>query len=287
MSRPPVVVEWINGDEGTPFFFGMLVVKHSSTSETAGLTIGAIGILNATLNGPVGVVNGVPATGALTGQRFSAIIEGEAIVRVEPGLTILPGQRLYISPNISGVATNNEQSPAPVYTVPIGIVKSLQSDPEYVLAAIGEVADASDRQMWTTPPFRGAAKGVTPIYRAMGPTPGNPGAPRLATCLANSGYGTSTPYVLGVNQSGIGTLTPGNVVFGGMTMLALEPGLDLQDGQELFLSDTSAGLGTNVAPSTPGNYIVPLGPLINSADYVASQRALILLRSSPPAFLIP
>ena len=50
-------------------------------------------------------------------------------------------------------------------------------------------------------------------------------------------------------------------------VIRLEPGLTPVSGEPLFVSETMPGLATNVEPSTVGNFIKPIGYILNALSY--------------------
>lgn len=50
-------------------------------------------------------------------------------------------------------------------------------------------------------------------------------------------------------------------------VIRLEPGLTPVSGEPLFVSETVPGLATNVEPSTVGNFIKPIGYILNALSY--------------------
>lgn len=49
--------------------------------------------------------------------------------------------------------------------------------------------------------------------------------------------------------------------------IRLEPGLTPIAGDILYVSETTAGLATNVIPATLGNYVKPIGHVLNALAY--------------------
>lgn len=56
-------------------------------------------------------------------------------------------------------------------------------------------------------------------------------------------------------------------VRGYLNVIRLEPGLTPVSGEPLFVSETMPGLATNVEPSTVGNFIKPIGYILNALSY--------------------
>lgn len=282
MPRPPVFVDLVNGSNADVFLVGNLVVNRKLPTGVieafTQLTPGSLGG-GYTLNSPVGVVTGVPAAGAGPGDPFQAVLDGEAIVRIENGLTPAIGQRLYVSPHVAGVATNVEFASAnnpPLYTRPIGTVKELQSNAHLVLATLG-VADSSDQQQIKSVTFGFGGKGSLGAFFAVATSGVSGGVPIVQLVAAGPDYGT-VGYVIGITQAVIsGTTQRSPLVYSGLTVLQMRAGLTLHVSDRIYLDTVGSGsIGTNVRPTTVGSFIVALGYAVDLSLYAGSQQIVIM-----------
>lgn len=162
MANPPVVLDVFSAFPGT-ISAGDLVVPRNGFDAGVMPTNFSSG----PVTGPVGVATGIRGTGALNGDPLQSVIQGEAIVHLFNPDALQVGQKLYISGDTTGRATN---VPSAKYPVPFASIKNLDgSDPLRVLADVGNVSKGNfvvegwgfttgDDNLLTIPNNRGLAE---------------------------------------------------------------------------------------------------------------------------------
>jgi hypothetical protein len=98
--------------------------------------------------------------------------------------------------------------------------------------------------------------------------------------LADASLESLGASTIGVVLSDIPDTTSGTVITidGAIVSIQLETGLGPTPGDPVYLSSAFAGRGTNVAPSSTGEIVLPLGVIANTTDYGAFDRVDIELR---------
>lgn len=90
----------------------------------------------------------------------------------------------------------------------------------------------------------------------------------------------STSRVFGANAGTVGTM---NVV--GTTTCWFEPSLTLAAGDLAYLSASTSGMLTNVAPSGSGQVVAKVGVVLDTSTYAGQQKARILFQIGEPVQL--
>lgn len=211
---------------------------------------------------------GVAQIGANNGVSFLAVLAGDAPVQLVTGLTLLNGDPIFVSDAQAGKGTNVAPSSN---AKQVGYVKSTvgYSVNQQVTAVVTALGAAADAPPPPTPPttllqdYLGG-EGADPLVlgEIVNVRGGNDFVERANATASVTFIGTIGVVAVAT----IGGGESGAIAVAGEAAVRLEAGLTPIAGQKIYVSATTAGRGTNVAPAN----VIPIGVIRSAANYVGS-----------------
>jgi hypothetical protein len=212
---------------------------------------------------------GVAQIGANNGVSFLAVLAGDATVQLVTGLTLAQGDPIYVSDAQAGKGTNVVPS---LEVKQIGWVKStvgysVNQQVTAVVTALGAAAELPT----PTPPatllqdFLGG-EGSDPLVlgEIVNVRGGNDFVERADATASITFIGTIGVVAVATISGG----ETGAIAVAGEAVVFLEAGLTPIAGQKIYVSATTPGRGTNVAPTN----IIPIGVIRSTANYGSANQ---------------